>query len=368
MNTEQLYIVSETLKDSFKEANVRQHISTIMQGLNNQISQPNPAHLEQVSKELKALKSSIAESHLIRIPQTWNSVIEDIDMADLIGFGIYDQVNNSIKESQPLLTDAVKNIQLLLTRIKKIENAFEQLNTSFETLGIEGNLLEEGEAELSVLLPREIFSNDFEKFLNEGKIVDRLVKTISEIEVGKPEVATVKQLSTSDPLILLGLSAVTLLPILKCIETIIDIYQKIQNIRKAKEQAIVAELSRSVIAAIEKEEKNTITLEIKKFCESFVTKQKVKDNGRRQELLTMLEKTLTQLSARIDRGMRIEGNAEENLIVEEDEDEDEARERESLNATINKIIESSEKIRYFEPAKSPILELEIDEEHDNQKK
>ncbi|MFN9690790.1 MAG: hypothetical protein ACK551_01650 [Vampirovibrionales bacterium] len=355
MNIERLYLVTDTLKKEIISSQIESHLTTIINALSNHISQPNKAYLDQVSQGLDSLKNALEKSYLNELPKTWTKVISEIGANDFVGMALYENVRSSVISNERLPNEGLSDIQALDQRLKDFVNAADQLQSSMQKLGISYESLEEGEVELSVVLPREIFSNELKGFTEEAKLIDNLIRTASEIATGSPENAKIKQLETSDPTIILTAGAGSVLLVLQCVHSVQDIFKNVQEIRLAKAQAEKAELEVSIIKKIDEQATKKIEAHIKAFAKEQT--KSTRDEGRKNELEILLVKRMRQLAARMDRGMKIEGA----VGVSEDSEDDESNQTKE-SQTLQSIQQLSEEIRYFPTQVEPILSLPLNED------
>ncbi len=82
-------------------------------------------------------------------------------------------------------------------------NGLEAISTNMHAMGINIPPLGEGEAELGIKIPRTAFSNTLEGLQAELRLLNRIIRALSEVASGSPDVAEVRQISTSDPLFVL---------------------------------------------------------------------------------------------------------------------------------------------------------------------
>jgi hypothetical protein len=355
MNIERLYLVTDTLKKEIKASQLENHLTTIINALTNNISQPNASYLDQITQGLESLKDALEGSYLSNIPKTWMKVISEIKADDFVGMTLHEKIRSLVTSKQALPNEALREIQEIEQRLKGFITAADQLKSAMQKLGVSYESLEEGEVELSIVLPREIFSNELKGFAEEVKLIDHLVRTASEIATGSPENAEIKQLETSDPTLILIASPAAVHFVLKCVHSILDIYQKVQNIRLTKAQAEKAELEVSLIKQIGDQATTKIQEHIKKFAQEQT--KSITDKGRKNELNNQLVIIVKKLAARIDRGMKIEGAVE---VPEESEDEQ--PEVKKKNQTLRSIEDLSEQIKYFSTEEEAILALPLNDD------
>lgn len=310
MNAERLLLVTSTIQAEMQRIRLTKLLQAVIDAVNNNVNQPNNENLNNISNALNNLEQQLAGSSLNRLPQTWTPIVEDLALADLLGSQLATQVREIIARRQPLWNEAVSEIQGLKSRLDNALTAFTEVNSGLTKLGVNKTELGSGEAELSVVIPREIFGNRWDAFLAEGRLIDRLVKTCSVIATGSSDSAQVKQLSTTDPMVILVATPAAIMFILKAVNMILDAYQKVLAIRETKTKAEAAGLDAKIVKSIEAEATKRIQEHVDSFIDEVRRAKAALEPTTLNGELTSLHDILLKIAARLDRGMRIEGAAE----------------------------------------------------------
>ena len=206
MNAERLSMIVRAVKEDMDKIQLLTRLDALIAALNNVISNPAQQHQEQVSQERKALSAALAVSTFSQFPRTWRSALEEIGIFSLLGTTLSATINDIFTRNQITLTDARAEIQRIRGTLGNFNTAFEQLIAAFSFLKIAERRPEPGEAEISVVMPRRIFENELGGFANEVKVVDQALKFFSELTTGSREAPQIKQISTTDPTLLVTCS------------------------------------------------------------------------------------------------------------------------------------------------------------------
>lgn len=209
---------------------------------------------------------------------------------------------------QSPLTPAVtqeKLSQFVEKRALYIQNITE-LRDSIHFVGIQQTELNEGEAELSVLLPRDIFKNEFEEMIKRLRDINRLIRAFSEVATGSAEPIQVHQISTSDPQFFLGLSVPTIVAIGGAITWALATWKKVEEIRNLRAQTRkLATPFSEVEGLFDKKIKEIIETSISEKTDELMKKLDGQE-GRAKELRTHMAWALESLLAYVERGTTIE--------------------------------------------------------------
>jgi hypothetical protein len=175
-----------------------------------------------------------------------------------------------------------------------------------ETFGIHGTRLELGQAEIGILLPRELFQNHLRELIDELRTLNRVIRAFSEVATGAPEPIEVHQISTSDPVFFFGISATTIAFFGKAVRWALNTWKQVEEIKKVRADA------QRIRAFTDKEMKDIfdtkIDESIKNAIETHVKELLPPDKSepRHHELRNDLVWALDSILTRVERGMTVE--------------------------------------------------------------
>ncbi len=129
-----------------------------------------------------------------------------------------------------------QKLQTFVSQRNEYIQRITQLRDGLEFIGMKATALESGDAELAILLPRELFANEFDELVKKLRDVNRVIRAFSEVATGSVEPITVRQISTSDPQFFLGMSVVTLAALGRAITWALDTWKKVEEIRNLRAQ------------------------------------------------------------------------------------------------------------------------------------
>lgn len=354
MNTERLHLIAATLNQEIGRLDLVGRLQRMVGAIRNQLNSPSEQTTNEISGQLDALRSVLAGSTLNDIPTTWHQQIAEMNLAILVGTSLSDEVENAIRSSQPLLTEAVARIEQIQSDVERAVSAFQEIVSGFGKLRISKGELAPGEVELSVLFPRELFGNRLDRLLKEGQLIDRFVSAASVLATGSAEHATIKEISTTDPVFILCATPPTLLLVSQAVNIVLNAYGKVQGLRKLRADAIVAEATAEVVEALAQQAKQRIHADIDAFGKSIKNDPPAKlTKPILNETVNNLLDAMVKLAARIDRGLRIEVAAKEGTQAGSDGD-DEAK---SAAASITEIRTIAAAMQQFPITGEPILGL-----------
>lgn len=223
MNSERLSVIVQAMKADMDKTKLLTRLDELIGALANVVSNPVEQHQNQLSQARKALLVAFEQSEFSNFPRTWRSTLEEIGIYDLLGDALRDKINQSFEKNQITVVEVRNTVQEIRTTLGNYDTAFSNIIGGFRTLKIAEKPPQAGEAELSVLMPRQAFDNELFAFAREVKAVDGAIKFFSELTTGSRAAPEIKQLSTSDPILLIAASAPTVLVLLEIVEQVVGL-------------------------------------------------------------------------------------------------------------------------------------------------
>ena len=217
-----------------------------------------------------------------------------------------------------------------------------------ELLNIKQSQLVAGRADVSFMIPRDLFENDVAALAKEMVFISRLIRDVSEGVTGVQEKAQLESLSSSIPTISVEASAAVLSVIAKIVNLFLDTWEKIKKIRKIRDD--LAEIGIKGTATEELNEQVTTTVEeIVEESTNLVLASYKGEAGRKNELRNAASTDVRRLFGQIERGLTVEFRAEPKSGGDEDQIQ-----------ALNSIVESSREMKFPPPAKEPLLLVEAE--------
>lgn len=348
MNLGQFYKLASFLVEAYERGGIESTYQQVLTAIQNQISSPSQAQLEAISTALDALRKAVTKANYGAMPPTWKPMVSELQIDNYVGDVVHSWVSKEIATSGPLLTDALSSLQEDFSLMQQTYSHLSHARDALKYLEYPIETLAEGEAEVLIELPRAIFSNEVIDLAAKIKVFDQVVSTCAEVATGSPEKIKLKEISTTDPIIVALATPATVLFVLKVVNQILDAYKKVVEIREI--QARTREIG--LAADFQKKLSDEAERKIKEALEKFVAEVK-EEKKIANELSEKLKVMMYKLAALIDHGARVEGWSR--LMKKDDgESEDAASEKNSELAAIQR---AAAEIRKFEVKGDPILNL-----------
>jgi prefoldin subunit 5 len=348
MNLGQFYKLTSFLVDAYDKGAIETAYQQVLNAIQNQISSPNQTQLEAVSTSLESLRKAVVKANFASMPPTWKPMVAELDIENFVGDVIHSWAKRKVAESGPLLTESMSALQTDFNSMQQTYAHLRQAREALKYLEYPIETLEEGQAEVLIELPRSLFGNEVSDLAAKMRIFDQVVSTCAEVATGSAEKILLKEISTTDPIIVALATPATVLFVLKVVNQILDAYKKVVEIREIQARTKEIGLGADFQKKLSDEAEKIIRISLEDFVKEVKKERKIAN-----DLNEKLKLMMFKLAALIDHGARVEGWAKLTK-KKEDDSEDAVAERNNDLAEIQRI---SSEIRKFRVKGDPILNL-----------
>jgi hypothetical protein len=307
MNTSRLKEIIEFLLAAEDAVRFQNLLSQVNQQLGQLASQPqNPQFQTAFARAQDALRTG-SDNMRSRFKPTEVNDISAIGANEFFLDDVASEIAEAIQAnpiSPAVVHQAVNN---LVVRRQEYLNSLAALGATLEELGVKASELAPGHAEVGFKIPRFLFENTLDGFISELREVRFIIRAFSELVTGTAEAITVRQISTSDPLIFFGLSVGTITAIGSAVHWALKTLRQIEEIRlvRAQTRKLSIEREKDILEFFDKSVKDKIDASVtEKIRELMAGKDSAEP--RMKELEAHLGRALESLLARIERGMTVE--------------------------------------------------------------
>lgn len=308
MNVERLHSVAAAIVADFKKTRCVNIVEQLVSALQNMANQPQqPSHQAQVSKAREELAEVLVSSDLNYFSPTLKQVLEEIGVADYIGSDLHAVIEEII--SRNAITPSVAHAELnkVLQGLKTIASSAEGFVDACSVFGIGEEVLEPGECEVGVLVPRLFVDNQLDKLGVEIGELDKIFRVFAEITTGSRPGFKVRTVSTTDFSIFIDMAPAVAACVAVSVERMVALYRQLLEIRKLqnglKEQGLRENDLKGIADYANGHMNNGIDALVKELIDEHCVKA---DAGRKNELSIELRYTLKKIANRIDRGFNLE--------------------------------------------------------------
>jgi hypothetical protein len=309
MDTGRLRSTIEILLEEEAELGIDSKIQALVTDLSNLSSSPSEQSYQvSVKRSLDNLKQVFKKLVLEEDP-TFVPYAEIVRAMPFFGRELLVTIEGLIAENQMTPAAAVQAISAIQSERQNYLGQLRTLDTSLQALGIGAEQLEEGDSQIGFRIPREIFDNELKGWVSELRELSKIIRPFSEIATGSTENIEIGEISTTDPIIFLILSAPTIAMIRRAVSWSLDQWKKVEDIRKVRAETRRINIDNGgalddIVASFEERIKSVVDASVRQFSAELVGPEE--RQGRQHELVTEMQHSLASMLARIERGMTIE--------------------------------------------------------------
>jgi hypothetical protein len=358
MKVEHLYEIALDLQADLKETNIISIMNELLIALQNQIDAPNPTYQEQISNHKEKLSEALKLSRINNYPPSWNIPLEAMDIKEYVGCTLDQKISNILSKNQITVNDAHKEILQQKDIVETISTSIDNLILSLKYLEFTPDVLNAGEYEISIMIPRAAVHNEVGRLGKELELLNKIFGVFSEIATGSREPFKLRSISTTDPTVFIeSLPAVALL-VAAAIERCVVVYNGVLDIVIKHKEMSGMNIPDKVLNLL----KEHITTEIDKGLKEIVNQIESENfqnipAGRKNELRTELSKAIKDIATRLDNGYCFDVRGEPPIPDNNPVDENDVQVENKSEKTYWLVSEARKNIRFFKSQGEPILGL-----------
>jgi hypothetical protein len=304
MNAERLLDLAQFLVKQESRFGFQSRLEELHQALEQLTSNPGNADVQQQAyKALETMDDVFKRVGNDLTPARVQS-ISDIGAWPYFSKNLPDGIRALLSENSVMPAAVRDRVADLGTERQKFLQRLQEVITSLRYFGIKSEWPHPGSGDVGFLIPREMFQNNLLGLAKEFGELNRIIATFSELATGEVEEVEVHEISTTDPVIFLGVGVATLTMIGHATTWALDTWKKLLEIRALHDQAKAAKMPQAILDGIKNQIDETVQRRIEEHAEKVAPV--TADEGRQHELNTQLQWTLRQILAKVERGMTVE--------------------------------------------------------------
>ncbi len=230
--------------------------------------------------------------------------------AELFGKTLKKNVENIIAQNQMTPAVAFQELQKVQQQMTAFVAALDQTIAAFQQFKIGSEQLAPGEAEITVLIPRQAGKDNLGDFADELHELEFILNTFAQVSTNEKEDLKIRTVSSSDLLVYLAASPLFAACLARAVGEIVGLYKKLLEVRK-----LSLEIDRLEMPEISEQMKKRANKVMSDGIEQLTVRiinefHKGKDSERKNELTNSVRVSLNRIANRIDKGFNIEVRVE----------------------------------------------------------
>lgn len=306
MNTERLAELAGFLFTADRNLGMQQELERLRSHLDTLASSPGhePSQIH-VAEAVRGLEEMVRELAGQLTPARMQAII-DIGGEPYFTQALPAGIRTLLAENAMTPSVVRDRVVDLLQQRQSYLTTLDEARRSLKTLGAADDAQPPGSAEIGFLLPRDLFGNKLKGLAAQFGELDRILAVFSEVTTGAVEPAEVHQLSTTDPLIFLGLPVATVATVGAAIKWGLESWKTALEIKQHLDQAKALKMPDAVLDSTREYLETTIQQAIKAHTEEILASAQLKDEGRKNELRNGVTWALQSIMEKIEAGVTVE--------------------------------------------------------------
>ena len=365
MNANRLRHVIDLLFAANKKHNIPALVQTVQNTYTQSVQNPEPGHATEFDAAINALRNVGNEFPIGSLSPSRRNILFSIGGAGFYGEQLVQRVEKIIREGQTP-SNAVAELQEFAQSCQAFFENVGSMRGGFDKLNIEQEGLTDTTAEIEIILPSAITSQNISGFSKQLKRIDRAVSDIREVATGNREPLDIRSVGSGSIEIFVTVDLVTGAAVLTFVTAVVQLINALLDTRKDRKSLEDKSAPQKILDQIRAWEQERIDEELDKLRTELLAAYQGADE-RKNELNNSLSTSLKLLADAIDRGVDIDVTTAAVTKGEEDaEDEspDVKAARLARNGQIERIQESANSILQLERTDDTILHLDVQDPDD----
>jgi hypothetical protein len=343
MTVEKFYETLKLVADLDSELGLQTALEKIDFALENLVNSPAaPNHQSSLAVALASFADA-NEKLGKRLTPAQSSLIGEIGGAEFFDPQMAEKVQAAVSANAMTPSVARDFVSGLAKRRKTFLSTVSETLDGLTQLKVTSVSLAPGAADMTFVIPRDLFENQLGPFAKELTFISRLIQDIGEAITGQIEVVELEALSSSIPSIAVLADPKVIEAIAGIVVKFIDIWEKISNFRRLHGELSDAGLSNTALEELTETIETTIEETVEESARVMVRNYPGKPE-RRNELETALKQDTGRLFGQIERGLTIQFRAQPKPDGEDPE-----------NKALEAVDQISRKIQFPQIKSTPIL-------------
>lgn len=301
--------------------NIRQHLSVwLSAGVN-----PGDGLDESISILEETMRNDSG------VQEKYKFILSELGLAQYFGAPLVDWIKALVAVGSSGLPIAVSTIGQIIDRLNEVSNAFSQISTSMDVLGVDSDEPAVGATSLGVLMPREAVANELGAFGKEVERIDRIYSLFSELETAERPQFQIDHIATTNIAIYVAATPAVAWSVLKVVEKILNIYKEILQIRKMRAELAATKIPEKFLKDLDEHASSVVASGLEEISkELFERHKKTIQPIRRSEIEKEISVVVSEIAARIDKGYMFDAKVGDEPSGDDDEAQETARRIEAI--------------------------------------
>jgi hypothetical protein len=310
VTSQRLYGILKLVDSLDKDLGLQTTLEAIKENLNNLVSSPaQPTYQSQLATALDTFTKAVLKMAEAISPSN-AAIIHEIGGSAYFDPLMADNVTHSVQTNAMTPSVARDFVQDLATKRATFLATVKSARQALEKLLITDAALAPGTADVTFLIPRDIFDNELGSFAKELKFITRLLQHYTEAQTATTEPITLEQLSSSIPAIALVANLAALSILGTVINKFLGAWLKFEEIRELRMKLAKLGLKGTALKELDETIAINVTEVIEESTALVIANYPGNSADRKNELSNAIKADTRRLFAQIEHGLTVEFRAE----------------------------------------------------------
>ena len=269
-------------------------------------NQSNSEIANQFKTELETFRQSLNTSKFNNLRPIEKMMLDSIGAHKVIGNSLFERVMRTIESNQISPAVAIDELVKLQQEIQIYYKNISTLLSTFNSLVIEYDDIEEGGAEIGLLLPKDENKSTLGDFSKELKDWEKILNPINQTFDENRTPVQIKNCATTDWTIFLYSSVPTIYGVYLCLAAVNKVLTESLKTKELLALLATRKISTPTMDSLRSEVDTELKSELRKEADTLVDNNFKGDDGTKNELKNALSQALSRLSLKISLGAKIE--------------------------------------------------------------
>jgi len=343
MNLERFRATLDLMTSLDRSLQLQNWVDQIRDNLNNLANAPTqPAHQNALASALSSL-STASEKLASQLTPDQSRLIGELGGSPYFDPGLASRLKAEIAANAMTPSVPRDTVQRYSSERSNYIGTLNNTLAGLKALGIQGEELEPGTADVSFSIPGEIFKNDLGDFAKEITFLDRLLGHLAEALSDDAQEIRLEGLSSSTPTVAVTAGIKVIASLADLVSKFLTAWEKVEQYREARQKLTELGLSQKALEEVSDQITTTIEEVVEESVEVIVAGFAT-DEARKNELRNALTQDTRRLFGQLERGLTIQFRAKPKEEAEGEE-----------AAALSTIQEASQSLNYPPIQIEPIL-------------
>lgn len=257
--------------------------------------------------KLEELRQVLQTSEFNRVRPIEHAILQSINATEFVGDSLFERVKDVIADNHLMPNLAAQELTKLQVSIKAFYDNIKMIDSAFSNLKVEYDEMDEGEAEIGLLIPRMDGKSSLKDISKELNQWNHALSPIAELFDPTAPPLQIRTCSTTDWMIYLAATPPILLGMSACLKGVNAILKDVLEMRRLIEQLAGKKPPQNIIEDLEKNNENKLNTDIRALAESLVDEHfKINETARAAELKNAISQSLKTIAHKVTVGAKIE--------------------------------------------------------------